>query len=129
MNLKTVLVVDDNHEFRRSLEQVLVADGFTVTEAADGEEAMELFRKSRFDLVLLDIVMPKKEGFETLEEMLAEQPGQRVIVMTGGNRWVSNFYLESALERGAAAVLAKPFRMNALFEAMKKVASAPEEET
>lgn len=121
MKARSILIVDDNTAFRRSLEVVLKAEGFDVIGADDGVAAMERFREQEFALVLLDIVMPKKEGFETLEEMLTLRPDQRVIVMTGGNRWVSHFYLDSALERGAAAVLGKPFRMDAMLAEISKL--------
>jgi len=121
MKVHSILVADDNSAFRSTLEQVLNAEGFEVSSAADGEEALQSFKEREFDLILLDIVMPNKEGFETMEEMLKLKPDQAVIVMTGGNRWVSNFYLESAKERGAIAVLGKPFPMRKLFDEIDKI--------
>lgn len=119
--IQRILVTDDNHEFQKSLLTILSQEGYDVTGAADGEEALKAFEAGNFDLVLLDIMMPKKEGFETMEDMLEIRPDARIIVMTGGNRWVSNFYLESARDRGAYAILAKPFPMQDLFQLLDEL--------
>lgn len=116
--IKSVLVADDNSQFRESLMAILREEGYEVEGAYDGEEAFRKYEKRSFDLVLLDIVMPNRGGFETMEMMLEKNPDQDIIVMTGGNRWVSHFYLDSARERGAKVVLGKPFPMPELFEAI-----------
>lgn len=119
--IESILIADDNSAFRTSLKSFLETEGFSVSEAHDGEEAIHLFEQSPSDLVLLDLVMPKKEGFETMEDLLKINPGQKIIVMTGGNRWISHFYLDAAREQGAKVVLQKPFSVDALLEAIKSL--------
>ena len=84
--IKSVLVADDNSQFRESLITFLREEDYEVEGAYDGDEALRKFELQSFDLVLLDIVMPNKEGFETMEILLEKNPDQYIIVMTGGNR-------------------------------------------
>jgi CheY-like chemotaxis protein len=73
-----ILVIDDSAEFRNLLREALTREGYDVVEAADGQEGLRLFDECRPDLVLLDIIMPEKDGIETLREMLRSGlPGLR----------------------------------------------------
>ena len=79
-----VLVVDDEANLRRMLSAVLVADGFRVTEAKDGTEAIAAVQRQRPDAVLLDLSMPGgPDGLATLERIAVEAPGLPVIMMSG----------------------------------------------
>ncbi len=69
---KSVLVVEDERPMAKALELKLAHEGFAPTSAFNGEEALELLRKQKFDLMLLDLVMPKVDGFKVLETMKAE---------------------------------------------------------
>lgn len=64
-----ILVVDDETLIRDVVREYLQLDGFSVEEARDGEEALDKFQQEQFDLVIMDIMMPKKDGFQTLKEM------------------------------------------------------------
>ena len=64
-----ILVVDDETLIRDVVREYLQLDGFSVEEARDGEEALDKFQQQQFDLVIMDIMMPKKDGFQTLKEM------------------------------------------------------------
>jgi response regulator RpfG family c-di-GMP phosphodiesterase len=70
-----VLVVDDEHTLRESCASILRADGFPVTVCARGEDAMELLQRRRFDIILLDLYLPKMSGMDVLEVALKESPG------------------------------------------------------
>lgn len=69
MNTEPVLVVDDNPQIRRALRAILIAQGFVVLDARNGEEALDLIRKERVELVLLDVNLPGMSGFETCKEI------------------------------------------------------------
>ncbi len=71
MNDRRILVVDDEPFILRSLSYVLKREGFTVLEARDGAEAIEIARRERPELVFLDVMMPKKNGFDVLAEIKA----------------------------------------------------------
>jgi CheY-like chemotaxis protein len=80
--LTTVLVVDDEMLIRWSLCQALQRFGFTVSAAADGEEACRKLKDKMFDVVLVDMRMPGKDGLEIAEECLRLGPYSRVVLMT-----------------------------------------------
>lgn len=78
-----LLLVDDEEGFRRATSTALGRRGFTVTEAADGEEALESIRAERPDIVLLDLKMPGLSGIETLQEIREVDANLPVIILTG----------------------------------------------
>ena len=78
-----ILVVDDEVVVRSLLKTILKHDGHDVVEACDGVEAIESHRKEPADLVMVDLVMPKKHGLDTILEMREIHPETRFIVMTG----------------------------------------------
>lgn len=101
-----ILVVDDEESIRSILTQVLAGDGHDVTAASSGEEALEVFRRQPFPLVMTDIYMGKMNGLELLKEIRLLDPESMVVVIT------SNASLETATEAlraGAADYLTKPF--------------------
>ena len=101
----TVLIVDDDPEVRATLAEYLAADGFEVTEAANGLEALLHVRRERPRAVVLDLMMPRLGGLEALKRIRAFDPGIGVVVITG----VQDVELQrQALELGALAVFGKP---------------------
>jgi len=82
INLK-LLIIDDEADFRRATSQGLSRRGFTVSEAANGKEALEMIRQSRPDVVLLDQKMPGLSGIETLTQLRAFEPDLPVVILTG----------------------------------------------
>jgi len=106
---RSVLIVDDDSTLRMMLRVVLAREGFNVTEAGDGNVALDRIREQPFDLVLMDIVMPGKEGIETILELRQTHPKLPVIAMSGGRRFSDRDPLELALDCGADFIIAKPF--------------------
>jgi len=78
-----ILLIDDSGSVREVLRVALVAEGYRVLEAADGREGVRLYREHRPALVLLDIVMPEKDGIETVKEILAIDPAAVIFTMSG----------------------------------------------
>jgi len=112
-----ILVVDDERSVRTVLSQVLEGDGFKVTAAATGEEALRLFKERPFDLVIIDIVLPGMSGIEVLERIKKLYPAVQVIIIT------SHASLETAvraLRSGAYDYLFKPFEDISLVSAVAK---------
>jgi CheY-like chemotaxis protein len=117
-----ILVIDDNDEFRVVLKEFLEREGYEVYEASNGCEGIEVFRKEKPELVITDIVMPCKEGLETMIELKKEFPNVKVIAMSGGGFEDPNDYLEGAkLLGGAARTFTKPFEMSAMMSAIKEI--------
>jgi diguanylate cyclase (GGDEF)-like protein len=101
-----ILVVDDEESLRSMLSEVLTDDGYEVTSAENGEQALEIFRKSPFPVVITDILMPGVNGIDLLQEIKKSFPDTQVIIMT------SHASLETAinaLRSGAYDYLVKPF--------------------
>jgi len=103
---KRILVVDDEEALRATISQVLADEGYTVTVAANGAEALEIYQKEPFCLVMTDIVMPQFSGIELLNAIKAINPGAQIIVMTS---YASLDTALAALRAGAYDYLTKPF--------------------
>jgi len=118
---KRILVVDDEKPIRDILEHALTSSGFHVHTAADGFEALSLARHHRFDLVITDMVMPGKDGIETIMELRRTLPGIKIIAMSGGQSTGSGDFLPLAKTLGASAVLKKPFNRETFFDSVRGV--------
>ncbi|WP_135081682.1 response regulator [Terasakiella sp. SH-1] len=115
--MQTVLLVDDDIDVRFAMSQVLKRLGYDILEAANGIEALERLRERSVDHILLDIFMPEKDGFETINDVRRLYPDIKIIAMSGYNE--SSFSpLESAKSLGANSVLAKPFSAHQLQDAL-----------
>lgn len=115
-----ILAVDDDEAILATIIDILVADGHAVTPAGNGLQASNLFRKERFDLIVADIVMPEKEGIETILELKREFPKIPVIAISGSSRFPEK-YLEVARNLGADETLSKPFDVEQLRAAISAV--------
>lgn len=104
----SVLVVDDEAELRESLAEALSADGFTVTQAADGAEALARLKAFAYDALVLDLRLPDVDGLDVLDTALTRYPDVLAVMMTGFGG-VSEAV--SAMKRGAADFLIKPFQL------------------
>ncbi|MBL7720060.1 MAG: sigma-54-dependent Fis family transcriptional regulator [Flavipsychrobacter sp.] len=108
---QTILIVDDEKAIRKALTEILNFEGFTVEEAADGEEAIKKIKDNTYDCILCDIKMPKKDGLEVLQVAREEKPDTPFIVISGhGN-------IETAVEavkKGAYDYISKPPDLNRL---------------
>lgn len=106
-----ILVIDDEKSIRNALEEVLVYENHKVDLSSDGDEGLELFKKNNYDVVLLDIKMPKTDGIEVLEQISSEAPDIPVIMITGhGNVDTA----VEAIKKGAFDFIEKPLDLNRL---------------
>lgn len=115
---KRILVIDDDPDMRESLAKVLEAKGHEVIVAGDGQEGMAAFRAHSPDLVITDLVMPRKEGLETIMELRRDHPNTRIIAMSGGTRHDETVFLRAAQKLGAHRWLQKPFGLDQLLGAV-----------
>jgi DNA-binding response OmpR family regulator len=116
-----ILLVDDNDEFREQSSQLLRRAKHTVITAANGNEAMRLVQDNAFDLVITDLIMPEKEGIETIVKMRKKNPTLKIIAISGGGLAAPEDYLVMARKLGAAQTLAKPFSGKELLTAVAGV--------
>ena len=115
-----ILLVDDDPLVRETLRQGLESDGHTVIEAPDGEEALAAFDTHAVDLVITDIVMPGREGLETIMALRRREPDVNIIAISGGSGANGIDYLSLARKFGARNVLSKPFRKNEILAAVNE---------
>ncbi|MFA5249785.1 MAG: sigma-54 dependent transcriptional regulator [Parachlamydiales bacterium] len=111
MGIRRILVADDEKLMRAFLKQALEEKNFEVTLAEDGREALALFLKEPFDLVITDMKMPQKSGLELLQELKKHEPNLLAIIMTAHGT-IENAV--EAMKAGAFNYLLKPFSLEAL---------------
>lgn len=111
-----ILLVDDDEGMRRWTSHYLNVSGHDTITAPDGQPGIELARQFKFDLVITDIIMPNKEGLETIMELKKEHPHLPILAISGGGHMSSKNLLEMALSLGAVATLQKPFTGEKLLE-------------
>ena len=106
-----ILIVEDEESIRTMLSQSLKQLDHEISTAPDGDQALEFLRENEIDLVVTDIVMPNREGLETIQDIRQNWPKIKIIAMSGGGRVGNMNYLELAQNFGATAALKKPFTM------------------
>ena len=115
-NPRSILVVDDNSNLREALAAVLDNAGYEVFQASDGNAAISEMRHRPVALLITDLVMPEKEGFETMRQFIKEFPRMPMIAISGMPE-----YLPVARALGAAAVLEKPIAYADLLVAVRNL--------
>src|SRR6266404_4956892 len=113
---KRILLVDDDSTVRDSLNNVLQAEGYLIIPADNGQQALDLANKSSVDLVLLDLNMPVKNGWDTFEQLTREHPLIPVIIATARPN-----QLFTAINAGVGALLEKPMDIPMLLRTMEKL--------
>lgn len=119
---KSVLVVDDDAAVRQSVRKVLEGAGYEVAAACDGEEAVVRFAPEQIDLVLLDLNLPLRSGWDVFERLTTRYPFVPVIIITG----MPNQY-RTALAAGVGALMEKPINVPALLKTMGELLTEPKE--
>jgi CheY-like chemotaxis protein len=113
-----ILLIDDEEPVRLTLGEMLRLAGYEVVTAGDGQEGLDLFQRQAFDLVVTDVVMPRKGGAETILELRRLRPGLRIIAIYGGGHVPGMGSGATARGLGADRLLAKPFTREELLGAV-----------
>jgi DNA-binding response OmpR family regulator len=119
--MKRVLVIDDDWQMREMMHQVLTRAGYDVVEAPNGEVGMNIHRQDPVDLVITDLIMPEKEGIETIRELRRDYPGLKIIAISGGGRAGAEGYLSVAKTIGADRTMAKPFDLKKILDTVEEL--------
>ena len=114
-----ILLVDDDPEILESMRAALEANGYAVTTARDGSQGLALAERQDFDLLILDMMMPKRSGFLVLETLRQLEKRPTRIIMVTANE--GNRHREYAEQLGVDEYLRKPFSMDMLLDAIKRV--------
>jgi len=119
--MKKILIAEDDVTLRQSLRTVLESINYLVFEAGNGEEAITLFKNESPDIVLIDIIMPIKEGIETIIEMRKLDPRTRIIAMSGGGRLDAQDHLDMVSINLVDAKNFKPFKLQMLLDTINSL--------
>ena len=125
-----ILVIDDEAQVRSMLQGVLDEEGYQVVVAADGREGLELYRQKPCELVITDLLMPEKEGLETIRELRHDFPGVKIIAISGGSRvnqgLIGADLLKLAKNFGALRVMQKPVELQTLLDTVQEMLGSHE---
>ncbi len=116
-----ILVIDDEQQARTLFFNLLERAGHEAIAVGDGEEGLRLMKQQTFDLVITDLVMPGKEGIETIIDLRGQYPGVKIIAISGGGRLGPKNYLEAAAGLGADRTFAKPVKRDELLAAIDEL--------
>lgn len=116
-----ILIIDDEPHILLMLKKMLERAGYEIEIASDGSEGLRLFEAAKADLVITDIIMPEKEGLETIREMKRMQPDLKIIAMSGGGKISADNYLETATIFGASRIIEKPFTQGDMVSAVNEL--------
>ncbi len=124
--MANILVVEDNAQVAKLFRDILTRAGHHAIVAANGNEAILAIGQQAFDLIITDIFMPEKDGLELIREVMAQNPGLKVIAISGGGKTKAPLYLEMAKKLGACRTLNKPFELKELLKAVEETISNKE---
>lgn len=122
IDMARILLIDDNDSVREATRIMLEQSKHEVEELPDGRRAEVVAAERAVDLVITDLVMPEREGIETIRALRNAMPETPVIAISGGGRFASGAdYLKSAAKLGAVRTLTKPIDVRQLLDAVEDV--------
>jgi DNA-binding response OmpR family regulator len=120
---KRILVVDDDRDLVQTMQETLTLEGFEVITANDGEEGMEMAARGKPDLIILDVMMPNKHGYQVAKELAEAGNSVPVIMLTGVAEQMrgTNFSHAQALECPADDFISKPLNVQLLLKSIQRL--------
>jgi len=118
--IERILIIDDDDQFRRVLRKILEKEGFEVMEASDGEDGIKRQSEQPAELIITDVIMPKKNGIETMFDIQKTHSKTKFIAVSGRGWFGSEVDFDIAKIFGAIT-LEKPFRREKILEAIKQL--------
>jgi CheY-like chemotaxis protein len=116
-----ILVIDDDVIVLDMLYESLTREGYDVLKASNGEEGLRLYREEPVDLIITDLLMPEKEGIETIIELRQDFPDVKIIAISGGGRIGTKNYLKMAKIFGVQRTFTKPVAREQLLDAIREL--------
>jgi CheY-like chemotaxis protein len=116
-----ILVIDDDEQVLDMLYESLTREGYDVLRASNGEQGLRLYREEPVDLIITDIIMPEKEGIETIIELRQDFPDVKIIAISGGGRIGTKDYLQMAKIFGVQRTFTKPVAREQLLDAISEL--------
>lgn len=122
-----ILLADDDEGIRRVISAGLRMSGYITLTVGDGTAALSACQQHPVDLAIIDLLMPKKEGIETIVELRRLQPSLAIVAISGGGCAAPQDYLRMAQKLGATRTLAKPFCLTELLATVKSLLEPKED--
>jgi DNA-binding response OmpR family regulator len=117
-----ILVVEDDQQFRNVLIQLFQKENFEVTGCNDGVDAIKILKNETFDVIITDIIMPKKDGMALIVELRRNQSNMHIIAISGGGREIDPLNpLKIAKRIGAEYTFTKPFKLAELLGVVRSL--------
>ena len=114
-----IMIADDSDAIRLVLRDILAIGNFDkIIEAVDGAEAVDYYSKNRPDILLLDLAMPKKDGYTVVKEIMQIDPNAKIILITASD---DQKVINQCLEEGATTYISKPFDFNGVLKAINDI--------
>jgi len=126
---RTILVADDDPTVRAIAEELLLAEGYRVLQAEDGNQALQLVATEAIDLIVLDMLMPNKDGLETIIELRRQRSDIRILAISSGGSMDIDSLLKPALAFGANGALSKPLRISTFASTIAEMLRQPPKPT
>lgn len=126
--MKRILIIDDEPHILLMLKKMLERAGYEVDLASNGSEGLRLFESIQSGLVITDIIMPEKEGLETIREMRRMNKDVKIIAMSGGGKISADNYLETAKIFGASRLVEKPFSQKLMISYVEELLGPGEQQ-
>ena len=123
--MAVIVIVDDDPTVRMIATELLRHDDHVVLEAEDGGEALKIIASMAVDLVVLDMLMPNKDGLETIGELRRSNPHIRILAISSGGRVGADQLLRTAMVLGADDTLVKPLRLDTFARSVARLLALP----
>jgi DNA-binding response OmpR family regulator len=114
-----ILIIDDEAMIRDLLVNILEREGYETITATDGIDGIKIYRENPADLVITDLLMPEKDGLETIMELRRDSKDVKIIAMSGGGKIDPKTYLQIARTMGAIEIITKPFDLRELLKTVQ----------
>jgi CheY-like chemotaxis protein len=121
MRKHRILIIEDDEFVKNMLKQTIERAGYDVATAANGHIGLKLYKSNPFDVVITDLIMPDMEGIETITHLRKNNPGVKIIAISGGGRNSPEDYLHIAEKLGAKRTFSKPIDRQALLNAIQEL--------
>ncbi len=119
INMRKILIIDDEPEIRELLKEVFERKGYEAAVASGGKEGIKLYNESPADVVIMDIMMPDKDGFETMRDIKSDFPDANIIAISGGSAINAEKYKELLEHYGVKYTFQKPVGYKKLIAAIE----------
>ena len=123
--VKQILLIDDEEAVRLTVGEILKRAGYEVYSAADGKSGLELFQLHNVDLLITDLLMPERDGLETIMALRRGRIPLKIMVISGCGQSIGGDFMKVAQHLGADLTLAKPFTRHELLKAVASLLDAP----